>query len=101
MIEEARGGAVRRPLDLPDATSRVQQHRRATVTGSRYVYFHNQAEPGVSLGRPLVEIRTPKDSYYLNSLGDAFIEDAAASQFTTSDPSLTVPFKALKHLGRW
>jgi hypothetical protein len=69
------------------------------------VYFHNQAEAGVSIGRRLVEVVTSEGSFCLNSLGEAFVHDVSGSEAVTSgsDGSATSPvaFKALRLLGRW
>jgi hypothetical protein len=44
----------------------------------RYVYFHNTAERGLSLCRPLAVATTEKGDIYFNSRGEVFVEARGA-----------------------
>ena len=117
MLEDARGAQAPRPLPLADAASRVRGRRGRAPLSTRYVYLHNIAERGVSLCRPLVAAATEKGEIYLNSVGEAFIEEGTPleSEFQTTrmiEPVLPIPptqqqthasgsVKRLLSAGRW
>jgi hypothetical protein len=115
MLEDARGNVGRRPLALEDARSRVGARRHRAPQATKYVYFHNVAERGVSLCRPLVAATTEKGDVYFNSEGDAFIEEgsALADEFASSElmeprmaprsarASTPAARPRLRRIGRW
>jgi hypothetical protein len=117
MLEDARGGQAARPLELTDAATRVRARRGRAPLSTRYTYFHNPAESGISICRPLVAVATEKGDVYFNSQGDAFVEDggALADEWHVASvrtPLLAVPgaetgvrlsqpLKRLAPAGRW
>jgi hypothetical protein len=92
MAEDARGTALPRPIGLSDALRRVRANGRESATAARYVYFHNTAEKGISICRPLVEVATGGSPVFMNSAGEAFDEEKQVA------PS---QLRALRFLGRW
>lgn len=62
-------------LDLSDASSRVQRARGKGPKKIHYRYFHNIAEHGVSYCRPLVVATLDEGEVFLNSQGEAFVEE--------------------------
>jgi hypothetical protein len=78
MFEDARGDQDQGSLDLANAKSRVQARRGKAPAAAEYVYFTNGAERGISYCRPLVAVATEKGAVYLNSKGEAFVEETSA-----------------------
>jgi hypothetical protein len=105
-----------RPLALDDAAGRVLTNRGRAPQSVGYVYFHNTAERGISLCRPLAAATTEKGDIYFNSRGEVFVEarGALAAELGTAPRSETplsesavtqqVPSSQAKRLlqvGRW
>jgi hypothetical protein len=100
MLEPTLREGFRRSLGLDQAAAKVRSMGRRGSLQSRYVYFHNQAEFGLSFGRPLVEVRTDTGTVYVNSAGEAFTEDTAgaAPNAAHSTQAEGIEFKALRPL---
>ena len=116
MLEDARGPDMPRPLALDDAAARVLRKRGRAPQSVRYLYFHNTAERGISLCRPLAAATTEKGDVYFNSRGEVFVEarGALAAELGTAPQSeMPVPesavtqqlpsaqAKSLLRVGRW
>lgn len=71
----ASAGSQRSPLDSPAAAQAVARRVGAEPGQAEYVYFHNTVEPGFSVCRPLLAIPFPRGTVYVNSLGEAFVDD--------------------------
>ena len=105
MTEDLRTANLPRSLNLTDAASRVQGRRGRAPVAIEYEYFHNVAERGVSLCRPLVAVKTEEETVYLNSAGEAFVEegsepaDGKESRSESAKPPDAA--KRLRSLGKW
>jgi hypothetical protein len=107
-LESARGGGRGKSLALDEATSRARNHISKSLGNPEYVYFTNIAEPGISIFRPLVAIRTDDGYLYMNSRGEAFAEEssALAIMFNGRAPQGAQQHKdsdllPLRYIGRW
>jgi hypothetical protein len=103
--DDSRNSVERSSLDLSDATTKVQQKRGRAPISAEYVYFHNVAERGISICRPLVAVTTERGVLYFNSKGEAFAEDGSLliTELGARSPVLA-PSAAIKHLrliGQW
>lgn len=104
-IEDLRSRNEPGSMKLTDAATRVRARGRVPAS-TGYVYFHNVAEPGLSLCRPLAKVETTEGPVYLNSRGEAFVEEdsAIANQiFGTAKrpPAPRVGSRTLLPIGQW
>ena len=104
-VEDVRGLAnSSRSLDTADAVNRVRARRGRAPSSADYVYFFNVAEPGGSLFRPLVEVRTELGAIYLNSRGEAFIDDGSPLQAEVGESTVLRRgqlARILRAVGQW
>ena len=71
--EDARRKNLTAAADITVATG-VAARGGVATRSARYVYAPNDAEPGMSYFRPLVEVDTPDGKVYVNSRGRAFAD---------------------------
>lgn len=102
--EDLRGKNIPKPLSLSEAERRVGG-RVGRIHSSAYVYFHNRAEPGSPLFRPLVAVSTDDGPVYLNSVGEVFAIDGGNLARPGSDGPVLTPAAPgsvrLKRLAQW
>jgi hypothetical protein len=72
-VEDARRKNLTVAADITVATGIAARGGVATRS-ARYVYAPNDAEPGMSYFRPLVEVDTPDGKVYVNSRGRVFAD---------------------------
>jgi hypothetical protein len=65
------------PIELDAARDAARQRLAISEATTSYVYFHNIAEPGLSICRPLAAVRTGEGTVFINSRGEGFVDEGS------------------------